>query len=486
MTYESVIGLEVHAQLLTESKIFCGCSTRFGASPNHQTCPVCLGLPGVLPVLNRKVVDFALRTALATHCTIAPLSRWARKNYFYPDLPKGYQISMYESPIAEHGYVEITDHGQARKIRLTRIHMEEDAGKSLHDAEAGASLVDLNRTGVPLLEIVSEPDIRSATEAGKYLRSLRTLLQYIEVCDGNMEEGSLRCDANVSIRPPGQAEFGTRAEIKNLNSFRAVEKALEYEIQRQTEVVDAGGRVGQETRLWDADRGITRSLRSKEFAHDYRYFPDPDLLPLIVDRVWVERAQADLPELPAARRARFMSDYGLPTYDAEVLTARKDVADYFEASLRASPAAPKAVSNWVMDGVLRFIKEEKLDTALTIETWPCPPEHLGALIGLIQDHTISTTIAKTVYEDMRQTGRPPEEIIEAKGLRQVSDTDTLQAAIAEVLTSNPDKVAAYRGGKEKLLGFFVGQVMRATQGKANPQRINLLLRHQLSQERFDP
>ena len=481
MSYESVIGLEVHAQLLTESKIFCGCSTRFGAAPNQHTCPVCLGLPGVLPVLNKKVVDFALRAALATHCTIAPSSRWARKNYFYPDLPKGYQISMYELPIAEHGYVEVADQGQAKKVRLTRIHMEEDAGKSIHDAEAGASLVDLNRTGVPLLEIVSEPDIRSAAEAGNYLRSLRTLLQYIEVCDGNMEEGSLRCDANVSIRPQGQTEFGTRTETKNLNSFRAVEKAIEHEIQRQTEVVEAGGRVVQETRLWDADREVTRPMRSKEFAHDYRYFPDPDLLPLVVDQTWVENVQATLPELPATRRARFMHDYDLPAYDAEVLTARKDVADYFEASVHACPAAPKVASNWVMDSVLRFIKEEKLDTALKIETWPCPPEHLGRLIGLIQDNTISTTIAKTVYEEMRQTGHDPATIIEAKGLRQVSDTDTLQAAIAKVLTANPDKVEAYRGGKEKLLGFFVGQVMRATQGKANPQIVNTLLRQQLSQ-----
>ncbi len=481
MTYESVIGLEVHAQLLTASKIFCGCSTRFGAAPNQHTCPVCLGLPGVLPVLNKKVVDFALRAALATHCAITPTSRWARKNYFYPDLPKGYQISMYELPIAEHGSVEVTVQGHAKKVRLTRIHMEEDAGKSIHDAEAGASLIDLNRAGVPLLEIVSEPDIRSAEEAGSYLRNLRAILQYIEVCDGNMEEGSLRCDANVSIRPYGDTEFGTRAEIKNLNSFRAVEKAIEHEIQRQTEVVEAGGRVVQETRLWDADREVTRSMRSKEFAHDYRYFPDPDLLPLVVDEAWVQAVQTVLPELPTERRTRLTQEYGLPAYDAEVLTARKDVADYFEAAVRAYPTDPKTISNWVMDSVLRFVKEEKLDAALKIETWPCPPERLGELIGLIQDGTISTTIAKTVYEEMRRTGHSPEEIIESKGLRQVSDTDTLQAAIAEVLTANPDKVDAYRGGKEKLLGFFVGQVMRATQGKANPQMVNTLLRQKLSQ-----
>ena len=481
MKYESVIGLEVHAQLLTASKIFCGCSTRFGAAPNQHTCPVCLGLPGVLPVLNKKVVDFALRAALATHCTITPTSRWARKNYFYPDLPKGYQISMYELPIAEHGSVEVSVQGHAKKVRLTRIHMEEDAGKSIHDAEAGASLVDLNRAGVPLLEIVSEPDIRSAEEAGSYLRNLRAILQYIEVCDGNMEEGSLRCDANVSIRPYGDTEFGTRAEIKNLNSFRAVEKAIEHEIQRQTEVVEAGGRVVQETRLWDADREVTRSMRSKEFAHDYRYFPDPDLLPLVVDEAWVQAVQTVLPELPTERRTRLTQEYGLPAYDAEVLTARKDVADYFEAAVRAYPADPKTISNWVMDSVLRFIKEERLDATLHIESWPCPPEHLGQLVKLIKSGTISTTIAKTVYEEMRRTGHSPEEIIESKGLRQVSDTDTLQAAIAEVLTANPDKVDAYRGGKEKLLGFFVGQVMRATQGKANPQMVNTLLRQQLAQ-----
>lgn len=480
MQYEPVIGLEVHAQLLTESKIFCGCSTRFGADPNRHTCPVCLGLPGVLPVLNRKVVEFALRAALATHCAITPTSRWARKNYFYPDLPKGYQISMYELPIAEHGSVEVMTDGQAKQVRLTRIHMEEDAGKSIHTGEAGASLVDLNRTGVPLLEIVSEPDIRSAAEAGAYLRSLRAILRYIEVCDGNMEEGSLRCDANVSIRPVGSTDFGTRAEIKNLNSFRGVEKAIQHEIQRQTEVVESGDRVVQETRLWDADREVTRSMRSKEFAHDYRYFPDPDLLPLVVDETWIRNVREALPTLPAQRRTCFMQDYGLPAYDAEVLTARKDVADYFEAAVHAHPADPKAISNWVMDGVLRFINEEGLEATLKIEAWPCPPEHLGQLVGLIHDGTISTTIAKTVYEEMRRTGQSPATVVEAKGLRQVSDTATLETAIKEVLTANPDKVAAYRGGKDKLIGFFVGQVMRATAGKANPKLVNELLRKELA------
>ena len=483
MEYEAVIGLEVHAQLRTQSKIFCGCSTRFGAEPNHQTCPVCLGLPGVLPVLNKKVVEFALRAASATHCQIAPTSRWARKNYFYPDLPKGYQISMYELPIAEHGYVEVAVDGRPKKVRLTRIHMEEDAGKSIHDAEAGASLVDLNRTGVPLLEIVSEPDIRSPHEAGDYLRSLRAILQYIEVCDGNMEEGSLRCDANVSIRPRGSTELNTRAEVKNINSFRAVEKAIQHEITRQIDVVEAGDRVGQETRLWDADREVTRSMRSKEFAHDYRYFPDPDLLPLVIDTAWIQDVQADLPELPAERRARLIQEYGLPAYDAGVLTARRDVADYYEAAVRAYPDDPKTISNWVMESVLRSVNEEKLDTTLRIERWPCPPKHLGELVGLIKSGTISTKIAKTVYEEMRHTGEAPEAIVQAQGLTQVSDTHALETHVDAVIAANPDKVKAYRGGKEKLIGFFVGQVMRVTQGKANPQMVNDLLQKELAKYR---
>jgi aspartyl-tRNA(Asn)/glutamyl-tRNA(Gln) amidotransferase subunit B len=372
MEYETVIGLEVHAQLLTESKIFCGCSTKFGVAPNHNTCPVCTGLPGVLPVLNRRVVEFALRAALATHCEIAPVSRWARKNYFYPDLPKGYQISMYELPIARQGYVDVHAAGHRTRVRLTRIHMEEDAGKNIHEAHSDASLVDLNRAGVPLLEIVSEPDMRTPEEAGAYLRGLRAILQYIEVCDGNMEEGSLRCDANVSLRPRESLELGTKVEVKNMNSFRAVEKALQHEINRQRETLSSGGRVVQETRLWDADREVTRSMRSKEFAHDYRYFPDPDLLPLVVEPEWIDTVKAMLPELPSDRQERLVRDYGLPTYDAEVLTTRKDVADYYEAALRAYPADPKAISNWVMESVLRVVKDKKLDAALRITTWPCP------------------------------------------------------------------------------------------------------------------
>jgi len=481
MEYEAIIGLEVHAQLLTESKIFCGCSTTFGAPPNSNTCPVCIGLPGVLPVLNRRVVEFALRAALATHCQIARTSRWARKNYFYPDLPKGYQISMYESPIAQQGYLDLTLNGQSKRVRLTRIHMEEDAGKNIHDTSSDASLVDFNRAGVPLLEIVSEPDLRTAEEAGAYLRSLRALLQYLEVCDGNMEEGSLRCDANISVRPRGRTEFGTKTEIKNLNSFRAVEKALYYEITRQSETLASGGRIVQETRLWDADREVTRPMRSKEFAHDYRYFPDPDLLPLSVEDDWVQAVKATLPELPAERRDRLMRQYGLPAYDAEVLTARKDVADYYEAAVRTYPADPKAISNWVMDSVLRVVKDAKLDSGLRITTWPCPPEHLGTLVRLIGEGTISGKIAKTVFEAMRTSGKAPDTLIAEQGLSQVSDAGALAAQIAQVLAAHPDKVAEYRAGRERLLPFFVGQVMKATQGKANPQLLNEILKKKLAE-----
>src|ERR1043166_4328235 len=373
--YEPVIGLEVHAQLLTASKIFCGCSTRFGDAPNDNTCPVCMGFPGVLPVLNKRVVEFAIRLGLATHCEIARYSRFARKNYFYPDLPKGYQISQFELPLCEHGFLDI-DVGEGKKrIRLTRIHMEEDAGKNIHDVRGDYSLVDLNRTGVPLLEIVSEPDIRSAAEAGSYLRSLRAILQYLEVSDGNMEEGSFRCDANVSVRPMGAKELGTKVEIKNLNSFKAGEKGIDSEIERQIETLADGGKLVQETRLWDADREVTRSMRSKEFAHDYRYFPDPDLPTLAVGDDWGEEVRRSLPELPAARRARFERELGLPAYDAEVLTARRDVADYYEAAL-ARHRSPKALANWVMESVLRIVRERKLDERLRITEWPLAPEHL--------------------------------------------------------------------------------------------------------------
>jgi len=479
MDYEAVIGLEVHAEMLTQSKIFCGCSATFGAPPNENTCPLCLGLPGVLPVLNRRVVEFAIKAGLATHCSIAPVSRWARKNYFYPDLPKGYQISQYELPICTGGRIEIEVDGQPKTVRLTRIHMEEDTGKNIHDQHGDASLVDYNRSGVPLLEIVSEPDIRSPAEAGAYLRKLRGILQYLEVCDGNMEEGSFRCDANVSVRARGTDRLGTKAEVKNMNSFRAVERALEYEIGRQVDLLAQGERVLQETRLWDADREVTRSMRSKESAHDYRYFPEPDLLPLEVPEAWVAEVRASLPELPDARRERFVRVYGLPAYDAEVLTARKDVADYFETAARTH-ANPKALSNWVMGDVLRVIRDRKLDAALVIREWPVSPVHLAGLVRLIDDETISGKIAKAVFEQMLASGAAPEDIVAQQGLSQVTDTGAIDAAIASVLEANAGKVAEYRSGKDKLFGFFVGQVMKATQGKANPQLVNERLKQRLA------
>jgi aspartyl-tRNA(Asn)/glutamyl-tRNA(Gln) amidotransferase subunit B len=478
MSFEAVIGLEVHAQLLTRSKLFCACSAEFGAPPNSHACPVCMAFPGVLPVTNRQAVEFAIRAGLATGSRIAPTSRWARKNYFYPDLPKAYQISMYEEPICIGGVVDFVLDGEEKHVRLTRIHLEEDAGKNIHDAHADASLVDFNRAGVPLLEIVSEPDIRSPAEAAAYLRALRSILQYLEVCDGNMEEGSFRCDANISVRPAGASTFGTRAEVKNMNSFRAVEHALEHEIARQIEVVSGGGQVVQETRLWDAERERTRSMRSKEFAHDYRYFPEPDLPSLVVGEDWVDDVRRRLPELPAARRTRLERELGLPAYDAEVLTARRDVADYYEAALTRY-RNPKAISNWVMESVLRIVREQKLDERLRITAWPVAPENLAGLVALIDEGTISGKIAKTVFEEMVASGKPPAAIVAERGLVQVTDRGAIDAAVERVLAAHPDKVADYRGGKDKLFGFFVGQVMKATEGKANPKQVNELLQKRL-------
>lgn len=474
MEFEAVIGLEVHAQLKTQTKIFCGCSTRFGASPNTHTCPVCLGMPGVLPVLNRRVVEFTIKAAIATECEIQKESRFARKNYFYPDLPKGYQISQYELPIARNGKITVQAGETERTIGITRIHMEEDAGKLVHDPHRPVSRVDLNRTGVPLIEIVSEPDIRSSEEAGAYLRELRSILRYIDVSDGNMEEGSFRCDANVSVMPRGSSVYGTRTEIKNLNSFKNVENALEFEIHRQRETIIDGKKVIQETRLWDPDKGITTSMRGKEEAHDYRYFPDPDLLPLVVDEKWIDNVRKELPELPREKRKRYMDEYGLSPYDAGVLTATREMAEYFESCLSFS-RNPKQAGNWVMGPLLGYLNAH----GKSIEDSPVSAKHLGELVNLIEKGTISGKIAKSVFEEMAETGKNPSDIVDEKGLVQVSDEDTIEPVIDRILSNHPDEVEAYREGKKKLMGFFVGQVMKETKGVANPKTVNQILSKKL-------
>ncbi len=475
MDYEPVIGLEIHAQLNTKSKVFCGCSTRFGASPNTHTCPVCLGMPGVLPVLNREVVEYTIRMALATHCSVAPYSRFARKNYFYPDLPKGYQISQYELPLARNGWVEIELEGVTKRIRIHRIHMEEDAGKLIHDEHQPVSQVDYNRTGVPLIEIVSEPDIASSEEAAAYLKKLREILRYLEICDGNMEEGSLRCDANISLRPIGVKELGTKAELKNMNSFKNVQKALDFEIRRQKVVLERGEAVVQETRLWDAGRNVTLSMRGKEEAHDYRYFPDPDLVPVVVSEEWVEQVRQVLPELPDAKRERFLADYGLPPYDAQVLTSSKPLANYFESAVKAFPQ-PKTVSNWMMSELLRELNRDNRE----IEECPVAPDNLAQLLSLLDSGVISGKIAKTVFEEMYATGKAARAIVDEKGLVQVRDESEIESAIDRVLAENPKEVEQFRSGKDKLFGFFVGQVMRQTKGKANPQLVNEILKKKLA------
>ncbi|PKL52099.1 MAG: Asp-tRNA(Asn)/Glu-tRNA(Gln) amidotransferase GatCAB subunit B [Nitrospira bacterium HGW-Nitrospira-1] len=475
MKYEAVIGLEVHAQMLTDTKIFCGCSTRFGSEPNTQTCPVCIGMPGVLPVLNKKALEFSIRTGLATNCSIASYSRFARKNYFYPDLPKGYQISQYEHPICEHGYIEVVADGNVKKIGITRIHMEEDAGKNIHEGGGNYSFVDLNRTGVPLMEIVSEPDIRTPGEAVEYMKKLRAILRYLGVCDGNMEQGSLRCDANVSVRPGGQKEYGTRAEIKNINSFKFVEKAIEYEIKRQIKVIEDGGQVIQETRLWDPNKGITEAMRSKEEAHDYRYFPDPDLVPLTVEESVINEIRSGLPELPDAKRKRFAADFGLPEYDAELLTSEKAVSEWFEEAVHAG-GQPKAVSNWIMGELMRLLNEENI----SIEKCLLKPGQLAEMLLLIDRGTISTKIAKTVFTGMCKTGKDAQVIVKEKGLVQVSDISAIEKVVDEIIAKHPDEAARFKAGEEKLLGFFVGQAMKATKGKANPQILNDLLKKKLS------
>ena len=475
MEYEAVIGLEVHAQLLTNSKIFCSCSTRFGATPNSNTCPICLGMPGVLPVMNKRVVEFTIKMALATHCRINRVNSFARKNYFYPDLPKGYQISQYAYPLAEAGYVDVEVNGDTRRIGITRIHMEEDAGKLVHDERSPYSYVDLNRACVPLIEIVSEPDMRTTEEAAIYLRRLHEILVYLEICDGNMEEGSFRCDANISLRPKGQAEFGTRAELKNMNSFRNVQRALGYEISRQQYVLDSGSTVIQETRLWDDSEGVSHSMRGKEEAHDYRYFPDPDLVPIVISEEWIGEIEETIPELPLEKRERFVRDYDIPPYDVGVLTATRALAVFYEDTVKVC-GNPKIASNWVMDGFLGYLKDEKIDVTAS----PVKPEMLGDMINFIEDGTISGKIAKEVFEDMK-TGRLPKEIIEEKGLKQISDSGALESTIDDVLKTSPNQIEQYKGGKEKLFGYFVGQTMKATQGKANPQLVNEILKKKLSE-----
>lgn len=476
--YETVIGLEVHAELLTDSKLFCSCSTEFGAEPNTHCCPVCLGLPGVLPVLNRKALDYAIKAALALHAEIAEYSKFDRKNYFYPDLPKAYQISQFDLPLAKGGWVELRMDGRAKRIGITRVHLEEEAGKSVHSGESiigsDFSLEDYNRVGIPLIEIVGEPDLRSPEEAHQYLERLKAILQYAGVSDCKMEEGSLRCDANISLRPLGQAEFGVKVEIKNMNSFRAVQKALEYEVARQTEVLASGGRIVQETRAWDEGRGVTVSMRSKEEAHDYRYFPEPDLPPMVISRDEVERLRAELPEMPLDRADRFVSEYGLPEYDADLLTSSRRLADWFESAVR-DYHDPKAVSNWVMGDLLRLLKAEGKE----LDELAFTPGHLVEMLKLMDAGTISGKIAKTVFEEMFHTGKRAEAIVKEKGLVQISDEGELARIVEAVLAANPKSVADFRGGKEAALGFLVGQVMKETKGRANPGLVNQMLRQKL-------
>lgn len=473
--YETVIGLEVHAQLLTKTKIFCSCSTKFGNDPNENVCEVCSGMPGVLPVLNRRAVEYAAKMGMAIECTINRASVFARKNYFYPDLPKGYQISQFELPICEHGHLDIEVNGDTKRIGVTRIHMEEDAGKSIHSSAENASYVDLNRTGVPLIEIVSEPDMRSADEAVEYLKNLRAILVYLGICDGNMEEGSFRCDANVSVRPFGQEEFGTRTELKNLNSFRHVQKAIDYEVARQIDLIEDGDKVVQETRLYNADKNVTVSMRGKEEAHDYRYFPDPDLVQLNLEEEWLEKWRAELPELPRARRERFLADYGLTAKDADVLIAERDLADYFEAAVAAYDQ-PRKIANWMLGEFLRELHAAAIPAADAAMT----PPRLAELVRIVEEGVISGKIGKDVFADLFANGEAPEAFVKAKGLVQISDTGALEASIDEVIAENPSEAEAFRGGKTKLMGFFVGQVMKKTRGQANPKLVNEIINRKLA------
>ncbi len=499
MIYEVVIGVEVHAQLRTKSKLFCGCGTVFGLTANSQTCPLCLGLPGSLPVINQAAVEMAVRAGLALNCTIAATNLFARKNYFYPDLPKGYQISQYEAPICEHGWIEIPASEGSRRVRIRRAHLEEDAGKSVHIAGANGSRVDLNRAGTPLLEIVTEPDLRSSDEVVAYLKGLRDVLMYLEVCDGNMDEGSFRCEPNLSLRPLGQKEFGTKVELKNINSFKFVKDAVEYEIKRQTKVLSEGGKINQETRLWNLDRGETAVMRSKEEAHDYRYFPDPDLVPLKLEKEWVEGCRKQVTELPAARMQRFIRNqeiilasfeppesellprrfvpqpvYGLSEYEAGVLTASKGIADYFEACVKLFNQ-PKTVSNWVMGELTRELNNSGTDASAS----PVSPERLVSLLQLVEQGTISLKVAREIFPEVYSSGKTPEQIVQEKGLIQLSDEGALDTIIDEVFTKNPTQVAQFKEGKQQVLGFLVGQVMKSSGGKANPGKVNELLKKKL-------
>ena len=477
--YEAVIGLEVHAQLETRTKAFCGCSTEFGAAPNSNTCPVCLALPGALPVLNKRALELALRAAMAIHCKVQERSRFARKNYFYPDLPKGYQISMYELPLATGGWIEIDIEGEKKRIGITRLHMEDDAGKSLHEGFSDSdrwSYIDLNRSGVPLIEIVSEPDLRTPAEAYAYLNTLKQILEYTEVSDCNMEEGSLRCDANVSVRLRGAEKFGTKAEVKNLNSFRYLAHALEYEIERQIGVLESGGTIAQETRLWNVAGGRTEPMRSKEFAHDYRYFPDPDLLPVAVSQATVEEIRRAMPELPDAKIARFLRDYGLTPYDAGVLTATRALADYFEAAVRAGAPA-KAAANWIAVELLRRLNDAGKD----ISDCPLAAAALAELLGKIERGEITAASGKKVFAAMFETGKRAAEIISAEGFSQITDASAIEKIARDIVGKSPDNVAKYRGGNEGVFKFFVGQVMRETRGQANPQIVNEVLKRVLAE-----